>query len=40
MEFAHYKLFTGVPTKGEFTIEPWYPNKKTAPNNYESVQVY
>ena len=26
-------------TKGEFKIEPWYPNKKTAPNNYKSVQV-
>ena len=30
----------GNVTKGDFTIEPWYPNKKTAPNNYESVQVY
>ena len=29
-----------VQNKGESTIEPWYSNKNTAPNNYESVQVY
>ena len=26
--------------KGEFTIDPWYSHKNTAPNNHGSVEVY